>query len=153
MNIICKTFQELNTLELYKIIQLRVEVFSIEQECAYQDLDNKDLLAQHLMFWDKDILAAYCRLLDNGISYEGYSSIGRVVVKDTHRKLGLGIQLMQDAIVKCKEDYGLGIKISAQEYLHKFYCDLGFITYGDGYLEDNIPHLPMKLEYKPIVNE
>ncbi|MBL7765257.1 MAG: GNAT family N-acetyltransferase [Chitinophagaceae bacterium] len=138
-----KTFDELTTRELYQIIQLRIEVFVIEQNCPYQDCDDKDLQSMHLMFWKENKLAAYCRILPPGISYEGYTSIGRVVTHPAFRKQALGKQLMNDAIDRCKHIDPSPIKISAQAYLEKFYQDLGFETISEPYLEDDIPHIAM----------
>jgi ElaA protein len=142
----CKSFDELNTIELYKIIQLRLEVFIMEQTCYYMDCDDKDLQAHHVMYWDNDTLVAYCRLLPEGVSYAGYCSIGRVATKQTHRGKELGKKLMIDAIRYCEELYNCPIKISAQSYLEKFYRDFGFIPTGEAYLEDDIPHMGMILK-------
>ncbi len=136
-------FDELTTSALYRIIQLRIEVFSVEQNCIYQDLDGKDQSGWHLCGWDGDTLAAYCRILPAGISYD-HPSIGRVVTAVSHRKGGYGRQLMQIAIDKTIEQFGDPcIKISAQLYLKAFYESLGFTTQGEPYLEDGIPHIAM----------
>lgn len=141
-----KHFEELTTLELYKILQLRSEVFVVEQNCVYQDIDDKDTVGHHLMCFKNEELLAYARVLKPGISYTDYSSIGRVCAKQTHRQLGLGKELMLQAILHCQELYPEAkIKISAQSYLLKFYTELGFEAIGEEYLEDDIPHRAMIL--------
>ena len=140
----CITFDELSLIELYQIMNLRQEVFIVEQDCPYLDADNKDQKAYHLLIQDNDELIAYTRILPPGISYENYSSIGRVVNKKKLRNTGLGKKLMMESIVICKRlfpDYS--IKISAQKYLEEFYKSLGFNPTGAYYLEDNIPHMGM----------
>lgn len=142
-----KHFTQLTTLELYQLLQLRMEVFIMEQDCHYMDCDDKDLSAYHLLYYDQETLVAYCRILPEGISYSGYSSIGRVATKSTHRRLSLGKQLMVEAIEKCKEHFPFPIKISAQSYLEEFYTKLGFKVTGEEYLEDDIPHKGMILKW------
>lgn len=141
-----KSFQELTVDELYNVLQLRAEVFVVEQNCPYQDLDGKDRDALHLCLLENEMLIAYSRILAQGLSYKNYSSIGRVIVKDTHRQLDLGRALMQKSIDCCKRNYPGSIKISAQCYLEKFYRSFGFRTVGDSYLEDDIPHIAMILD-------
>jgi ElaA protein len=140
---ILKSFDELTPKEVYAILQLRNEVFIVEQNCAYQDCDNKDLYAIHLMGMEQDKLLAYSRLLAPGISYRE-SSIGRVVSSPSARKTGIGKKLMDESI---KQIFLLfqtdTIRIGAQLYLKKFYESFGFIQEGDMYLEDNIPHIIM----------
>lgn len=129
---------------LYKIIQLRMEVFVVEQTCYYQDLDDKDEGSFHLMGWDRDQLIAYSRLLPRGLSYPNAASIGRVVTHPDHRGMGLGKELMELSIKYCQEKWPDDpVKISAQTYLKKFYEGFGFEQCGEGYLEDGIPHIPM----------
>lgn len=141
-----KHFDELTTLELYKILQLRSEVFVVEQNCIYQDIDDKDTMGYHLTCFENEELLAYARMLKPGISYADYSSIGRVCTKQTHRQLGSGKELMRQAIQHCHELYpDTKIKISAQSYLLKFYTELGFKAIGEEYLEDDIPHRAMIL--------
>jgi len=138
-----KPFDELTAKELYNILQLRNEVFIVEQNCPYQDLDHKDLHAFHLMGIEKNKLLAYSRLLAPGISYSE-SSIGRVVSSPTSRKMGMGKRLMEESIHQIKNLFHTDtIRIGAQLYLKKFYESFGFIQDGEGYLEDNIPHIIM----------
>jgi ElaA protein len=140
---ILKPFDELTPKELYNILQLRNEVFIVEQNCPYQDLDNKDLHAFHLMGMQKNKLLAYSRLLAPGISYSE-SSIGRVVSSPGVRKSGMGKKLMEESILQIKNLFQTDtIRIGAQLYLKKFYESFDFIQQGDVYLEDNIPHIIM----------
>lgn len=144
MNWYTKSFDELNTIELYKILQLRCAVFIVEQNCPYQDLDDKDLKAIHLWSSDNDgNITAYCRLLPAGISYTE-PSIGRVVTATIARNMGLGRVLMQRAISFIHDTWNQPtIRISAQLYLDKFYTSLGFETVSEPYMEDDIPHIAM----------
>jgi ElaA protein len=139
-----KPFHELNPAELYQILQLRQEVFVIEQACIFQDLDNRDQQCHHLMVWDGDLLVAGTRILPVGLGYPDYPSIGRVLNKSTHRGTGLGKELMERSIEICIQLYGdIGIKIGAQYYLKKFYASLGFVAVGEIYDEDGIDHIKM----------
>ncbi len=143
MQTIVKLFSELTTQELYQLLQLRSEVFVLEQECAYQDVDGKDQQALHLMGYKGAALVAYARIFPPG-TYMDLACVGRVVVKDTHRGKALGIQLMKAAIDTVYNRYNISeIALSAQTYLTKFYTDLGFQPVGEEYLEDGIPHILM----------
>jgi ElaA protein len=139
-----KEFAELTPFELYYILRLRAEVFVVEQECAYQDVDDKDLKGYHLMgLSDDGKLITYCRLLPAGISYDEMS-IGRVVCCPTIRGGGLGRELMKEAIERITALFGSkDIRIGAQLYLKKFYEDFGFVAEGEVYIEDGIPHVHM----------
>ena len=139
-----KPYDELTLTELYALLQLRVAVFVVEQNCPFQDIDGLDDRAYHLLGYDEmGTLAAYARLFDAGISYEQVA-IGRVVVAPTHRRFGLGQQLMQQAVAQCEVLFGAqAIKIGAQLYLRQFYQGFGFEQCGEEYLEDGIPHIPM----------
>ncbi len=138
-----RKFESLTINELYSILQLRNEVFVIEQNCIYPDLDNKDQIAMHLMCFDKDQLIAYTRLLPPGVSYSN-PSITRVVTAASVRKTGVGKELMRQSIDHCKNLYGnTDITLSAQHYLKKFYEAFGFKAVGDLYLEDGIEHIKM----------
>lgn len=139
-----KPFDELTPAELYAILQLRIAVFAVEQNCVYQDADGKDQGAFHLCGWDGERLAAYCRLLPAGLSYD-HPSIGRVVTSIHYRKGGYGRELMQKAITRSNEQFKDPIIIiSAQYYLKTFYESLGFKQISDVYREDNIPHVKMQ---------
>lgn len=140
----CKFFTELTSIELYKIIQLRNEVFIVEQNCIYQDSDDKDLKAYHLMGWDNERLVAYTRLFEKGISYPDAASIGRVVTSPAERRKNFGKQLMINSIEQVYDLFGnVPIKISAQLYLKRFYESFSFVQYSDVYMEDGIEHIAM----------
>lgn len=139
-------FKELSVDDVYHILRLRSEVFVIEQNCMYQDIDRKDIKAIHVLIKEKNKLIGYARILKKGISYENYSSIGRVVVKKKKRNKTIGKKLMQFSVKKCLQLYPKdAIKISAQIYLKNFYIHQGFIYEGEDYLEDGIPHCAMYL--------
>jgi ElaA protein len=143
MQWILKQFDSLTAKELYSLLQLRNEVFIVEQNCPYQDLDNKDLEAWHLMAFEENKLIAYARLLAPGISYRE-SSIGRVVSSPAIRKNGMGKELMRESIMQIRNLFQTDtIRIGAQLYLKKFYESFGFVQTGDPYMEDNIPHIIM----------
>ena len=142
---IIKKFDELTPAELYAIIQLRNEVFVVEQNCVYQDADNKDQKCFHFMGWGGATLVAYTRIIPQGISYTE-ASIGRVVSSPKYRGTGAGRELMQRSIDNTFKLFNCSsIKIGAQLYLKKFYETLGFVQSSDQYLEDNIPHIEMIL--------
>ena len=143
MKWVLKKFDDLTPAELYAIMQLRNEVFVVEQTCAYQDADNKDLSCHHLMCWKDNKLVAYSRILPPGLAYRE-PSIGRVVTSPSARGGGIGHKLMEKSIEKLYSLYGINpIKIGAQFYLLKFYTSLGFQQTSDIYLEDNIQHIEM----------
>ncbi len=139
-----KKFDELTPHELYAIVWLRNEVFVVEQNCVFQDADNKDQQSWHLMGWNENQqLMAYSRILPPGLAYI-QPSIGRVVTNPAVRKEGAGRELMKTAISHCYELFGgHDIKIGAQLYLLKFYSSLGFQQTGMVYLEDGIEHVEM----------
>ena len=138
-----KHFKELSVQELWAILRLRQEVFMLEQECLYLDIDDIDQQAHHLAFWHKGELQAYARLIEPGISY-AQASIGRVVVAPSVRSSKLGRTLMQHAIQELETLHPQhAIKIGAQKYLENFYNSLGFSTISDSYIEDGIPHIHM----------
>ncbi len=138
-----KKFEELSVFELYQILQLRNEVFVVEQNCPYQDADDKDQGSYHQMGWVENQLAAYTRLLPAGLSFSE-ASIGRVLTSPKFRKKGLGKYLMEISIVSLYKLYGQQpIKIGAQLYLQKFYEELGFAKCSEIYLEDGIEHIEM----------
>lgn len=139
-----KPLDELSPEELYKIMVARQEVFMVEQKVSYQDADNYDQKALHLWAEDDtgDVLA-YCRIFPEGVKYPE-ASIGRVLTTKNARGKGLGKQLVAFAI-ECIENRfsAKHIKISAQDYLLKFYTDFGFKDTGKKYLEDTLPHTEM----------
>jgi ElaA protein len=139
-------YNELTTNQLYSILKLRAEVFVVEQNCAYQDLDNKDNKALHLIGEINNEIIAYTRIFKKG-DYFTNSSIGRVLVKKEFRKKELGKAIMEKSIEIIKKNTKEEkIEISAQKYLTKFYKELGFKKTGKEYLEDNIPHIKMMLK-------
>ncbi|WP_339835578.1 GNAT family N-acetyltransferase [uncultured Maribacter sp.] len=143
LDIIVKEFNELSIQELYNILQLRSDVFVVEQNCVYQDLDGKDAKALHVIGTKNNRVVAYTRIFKPG-NYFDESSIGRVAVHKDHRKYGYGKDIMQASINAVHEKFGKEkIKISAQTYLKKFYTELGFKVKGEDYLEDGIPHITM----------
>jgi len=145
MNFQTKTFKELTTTELYQILQLRSEVFVVEQNCVYQDIDFKDQKSLHVLGYKNDEIVAYTRIFKGGDYFEN-ASIGRVVVAIEERKFGYGHQLMKYSIEVVHQKLNTReITISAQLYLKKFYETHGFSQVGEGYLEDGIPHIRMDL--------
>ncbi|MBO3096780.1 GNAT family N-acetyltransferase [Gelidibacter pelagius] len=143
LNIFTKTFKELSIDELYAILQLRSEVFVVEQDCVYQDIDYKDQNALHVMGYKNDQLVAYTRVFKPD-DYFDHAGIGRVLVRAGERHLKYGYDIMEASIHLIEEVYNeTKIKISAQTYLKRFYNNLGFVEVGDDYLEDGIPHIAM----------
>lgn len=144
MNTIVKKFDELTLHELYEMLRLRAEVFVVEQDCVYQDLDGKDYQAWHVMGYHENKLVAYTRVFAPGHYFE-FAAIGRVVVNPDARRLNLGKEIMRFSIAAVSELFGASqaIQISAQTYLKKFYNNLGFESEGSEYLEDGIPHVKM----------
>ena len=138
-----KLFSELNTTELYQILQLRSEVFVVEQDCVYQDIDFKDQKALHVFGFKNDKVVAYTRIFKPGDYFEN-ASIGRVVVAASERKFGYGHEIMKASISAIKNNFKVDeITISAQKYLKKFYETHQFKQVGEEYLEDGIPHIRM----------
>ena len=142
---IIKTFNELSPQDIYNILQLRSEVFVVEQNCVYQDIDDKDQYALHLLLKKDNYLIGYSRIFKAG-DYFKEASIGRVLVKKQDRNNRNGSLLMELSIKAIKDHFKENIvKISAQTYLKKFYDELGFDPIGEEYLEDGIPHIAMLL--------
>lgn len=171
INFKCVHFSELTVYELYEVMALRQEIFSVEQNCAYLDADGKDLKGFHLLGYadsselkirnlklsentegveistNAPVLVAYTRLLPKNVSYDNYASIGRVVNSAKVRRQGVGKILMEESIRQMARLFpDEPIKIGAQTYLLKFYTALGFVSTGVEYLEDNIPHTSMILK-------
>jgi len=138
-----KEFSEITTQELYDLLQLRSEVFVVEQDCVYQDLDGKDQKALHIIGFKNNKVVAYTRVFRPGDYFE-YASIGRVVVSDKEREHKYGYDIMKASVQAIKTHYNeTKIKISAQTYLKRFYNNLEFFEVGEEYLEDGIPHIGM----------
>lgn len=146
MNIEVKRFDELNALELYEILRARAEVFVVEQNCVYQDLDNKDLGAYHVIIREDGKIVAYLRVLDRGVSYDT-ASVGRVITTAQGRGRGIGLILLNEGIKAAKEYFSADrITISAQCQARGFYEKVGFVAVSEPYLEDDIPHVRMILD-------
>jgi ElaA protein len=145
VNWVCKTFKELTTEELYQMLRLRSEVFVVEQNCVFLDMDNKDFVCDHLMGCGEDQLLGYSRIVPPGISYVE-SSIGRIVSSPAARGLGIGRELMVQSIQTLYLLHGKrDIRIGAQYYLKEFYESFGFVQTGEIYPEDGINHIEMLL--------
>ena len=140
--VIIKSFEELNKAELYQIVQLRIAVFIIEQDCPYPDLDDMDQDAQHLWIEDAGEIVCYLRVNPAGSRFSE-PSLGRIVTKKSHRNRGLAEMLIKRAIDLVSEKESRAIRISAQCYLEKYYEKFGFIKASEEYLEDDIPHIEM----------
>lgn len=154
-----KTFDELTSVDIYHILKARSQVFVVEQNCAYQDMDELDFDCLHLVAHQNEALVGYCRIIppeyntlrsnltDDEHLNTAMSAIGRVLVLSAYRGQGLARQIMTQAITHCRKKYGKKrpIIISAQTYLLSFYQSLGFVPEGDYYLEDNIEHVKMVL--------
>lgn len=142
----CKHHTELSTQELYAILRLRAEVFVLEQQCVYLDVDGQDLLGDtcHLMAWREQQLVAYLRLLDP-VQQDGNVVIGRVVTAPSARGQGTGHELMVQALDHGERKWpGQPIYLSAQAHLQGYYGRYGFEPVGEVYLEDGIPHIGMR---------
>lgn len=143
MTWIIKNFNDLSPEELYAIAKLRQDVFIIEQECLYDDLDGLDKQAYHVWAMLEKELAAYARIFPPEIKYKE-ASVGRIVTSPSYRKQGLGKRLVKKCIQFCESKFpGKPIKIEAQSHLQKFYKALGFIPEGDTYIVDGISHIQM----------
>ena len=140
--VIIKSFEELNKAELYQIIQLRIAVFIVEQDCPYPDLDDMDQDAQHLWIEDAGEIVCYLRVNPAGSRFSE-PSLGRIVTKKSHRNRGLAEKLIKKAIDLVCEKESRAIRISAQCYLEKYYEKFGFLKASEEYLEDDIPHIEM----------
>lgn len=148
-----KNFSQLTTDELYEILKVRQQVFAVEQNCVYQDVDGLDKMSWHLSGWEnigtaKKQLVAYCRIVFPKHKYTE-PAIGRLLTTEEVRCSGLGKELLSHAITKTGLEYpGQSIRISAQLYLQKFYSQFGFKKVSESYLEDSIPHIEMLREGK-----
>lgn len=142
---ILKKFDELSPDELYAVLRLRSEVFVVEQNCVFLDMDDKDRYCHHLMGWRDSLLVGYSRIVPAGISYVE-SSIGRIVTSPAVRRQGVGRELILESIEVLYTLYGkIDIRIGAQYYLLSFYESFGFVQKGEIYLEDGIEHIEMLL--------
>jgi ElaA protein len=147
MQILVKHFSDLTLEELYALLRLRAEVFVVEQNCVYQDLDNLDQDAHHLLGYEGETIIATARILKPGSHYT-IPAIGRVVTAQSHRSQGAGKAVFQAAVDETKRLFPQqNIKIMAQTYLIKFYSAFGFVVVSEEFLEDGIPHLEMELRF------
>lgn len=147
MDLVVKSFEELSVEEIYEILKARIDVFVVEQNCPYHDIDDKDKYSYHVFLKDDTGIKAYLRVIPKGISYE-YVSIGRVLT--TERGSGLGKRILLEGIKVAKEKMNADkIKIGAQCYAKGFYEKVGFKQVSEEYLEDGIPHIYMVLELTP----
>ena len=138
-----KTFEEFTVPELYAVLKARIDVFVIEQNCPYPDLDDYDQKAVHIWAEENGKILANCRVFDKGIKYDE-ASLGRVLTTDAARGKNIGRQLMKYAVETIENRFHTSeIRISAQDYLLKFYSEFGFVDTGKKYLEDDIPHTEM----------
>lgn len=146
MDWIIKEFKELNIEDLYEILKSRYEVFTVGQKCLYQDCDDVDKNSYHLYLKENNRVVAYLRIVKSGICYHE-TSIGRVMVLESHRKKGIALEMMEFAINYIKNELKEEkIKISAQKYLLDFYKSIGFKQVSGEYLEVEIPHVKMIYE-------
>lgn len=157
LNMVILGFDKLSVQQLYEVLRLRSEVFVVEQRCVYQDVDNKDIQAEHLLCYKGEKIVGYARLLPAGLSYAG-PSIGRVCVERESRGLGYAEQIMRCAVAHIHEDKAFletsdlkqaPLEIGAQVYLQKFYEKLGFRASSEAYDEDGILHIDMQYQTKP----
>lgn len=141
-----KHYNELSVNEFHDLIQLRIDVFVVEQNCPYSDIDGKDKKSYHVICRDGNgLIAATARILPVGISYKDDVAIGRVVVAPIHRKIHLGHKLMEECLLFISNEFGnVSLRISAQKHLENYYKKHGFISTEKEYLEDGIPHVEMK---------
>ncbi len=144
MELHVKSYDELTKDELYEIIKVRTDIFVVEQNCPYHELDGKDKGAYHVWFSEKGKIVAYLRVLDKGVSFED-ASLGRVL--SVKRRCGLGTAIVKEGIRVAQEKFDAGrITIEAQVYVRKMYENLGFMQCSDEFLDDGIPHVKMYLE-------
>ena len=144
MQTLIKKWEDLSIDEVQSIFGLRSEVFIVEQECPYQDIDGRDPEADHLLLYEKNILCGYTRIFPKN-TYFKEASFGRTVVKKKYRGKGYGHILVKESLKHLKNKKEKTIKISAQSYLKKFYASHGFVLKGEEYMEDGIPHTAMYL--------
>jgi len=153
MQWILKKFHNLTVDEFHDILQLRINIFIVEQNCPYPELDDKDKIAFHLFGINKENkIIAYTRIFKPGDYYKE-AAFGRVVVHQDYRNQKIGFQLVEQTIIEIHKLFGnTNIKIGAQTYLNNFYQSFGFYQVGDDYIEDGIPHIHMLIN-RPSNNE
>jgi len=142
MRLKIKAWDQLSSKEINDIFSLRSEVFIVEQECIYQDVDGKDEKADHVLLIINNQLVGYARVFNENIYFKE-ASFGRAVVKKSHRGEGYGHLLVEKSLEHLKTNKQSPIKISAQSHLKEFYSSHGFVAKGEEYMEDGIPHTAM----------
>ncbi|MBT2570497.1 GNAT family N-acetyltransferase [Planococcus sp. ISL-110] len=143
-------FDELTAKKLYEVLKLRVDVFVVEQNCPYPELDDLDQRSIHLLYSENDEVLAYARLVPAGVKYE-LPSIGRVIVREDARGRGFAKQLLERSINYILEEWqASAIQLQGQVYLKEFYQSFGFQSISDSYDEDGIPHVDMKLTHSKM---
>ncbi|MGF1684369.1 GNAT family N-acetyltransferase [Photobacterium minamisatsumaniensis] len=143
----CLTFEQLNTHQLYQLLKLRSDVFVVEQNCVYPDIDNHDCHTgtYHLLGYQQGELVAYLRLLPPGLTYADVS-VGRVLTSPSARGNGIGYQLLEQGLIEAEKHWPEhSIEIGAQSHLQHYYQRYGFTACSEEYLEDGIPHIDMRL--------
>ena len=144
MQLLVKHFTELSAAELYAILRARQDVFVVEQNCPFPEIDGKDLDAYHLWFEENGEILAYARVLDRGVSFET-PAVGRVI--SIRRREGLGSRILSEGIRIAREKYlAEVVMLEAQVYARKLYEKQGFVQVSEEFLEDGIPHIIMRLE-------
>jgi len=148
MNWIEKSFSDIDRQDWYNILKLRSQIFVVEQFCPYNDLDGLDLVSTHFYTKDNDTIVAYNRILKKGIAYEDAASIGRILTHPNYRGKFYGVKMIQAAIKHIYQNWGkVKVSIGAQGYLKNYYTKLGFEAASEIYLEDDIPHIKMNLNW------
>jgi len=149
MDWIVKSFSDIDRQDWYNILKLRSQIFVVEQFCPYNELDGLDLVSIHLYTKDNDTIVAYNRILKKGIAYQDAASIGRVITHPNFRGQHYGITMLQTSIKYIYKNWGkTKVSIGAQGYLQKYYAKLCFQTVSEMYLEDDIPHFKMDLDWE-----
>lgn len=144
MKLNTKLYDELTLDELYEILKIRVDVFVVEQNCPYPELDGVDKYCYHVMATEGEALVGYLRVIPAGIVYDTVS-IGRVI--SLKRRCGIATELLHEGIAVAKQKFqATSIKIGAQTYAEPLYQSVGFVSYGKTYLEDGLPHICMELK-------
>ena len=146
-SVIIKTFHELDKQELYKFMQLRIEVFIVEQDCPYQDLDDLDSQGTHMWIEEDGVVLTYLRLNPPETRFKE-PSLGRIVTKESARSRGLAEIIINKALEIIDSDYAMPTRISAQSYLEDYYSKFDFVKCSEEYMEDNIPHIEMLRDVK-----
>lgn len=143
---IINEFHQFEAIDLYRVLKQRQDIFIIEQDCIYNDIDTLDLVSRHLLLYDNNSLVAYCRIVPEGKKFD-VPSIGRVIVNSDYRNLGKGKELMEKALDQLREENVSKVVIEAQEYLEKFYNSLGFLKRSEPYCVDGINHILMDIYF------